>query len=107
MSPSGKAADFESAIRWFESSHPRAPFLSTRGYGYERDIMMKTPGSDHPITIEPNRKRVTVTFAGETIADTRRAMTLQEADYPPVVYVPREDAAMAFYPNRVELKESS
>jgi len=55
---------------------------------------MKLPGPDHPITIAPNGKRVRVTFAGEVIADTRRALTLKEANYPPVQYIPRADAAM-------------
>jgi uncharacterized protein (DUF427 family) len=49
------------------------------------------PGPDHPITIEPNPDRVVVTVAGKTVADTRRALTLREADYEPVAYVPLED----------------
>jgi uncharacterized protein (DUF427 family) len=56
---------------------------------------MKQPGPDHPITIAPNPKRVRVTFAGSVIADTRRALTLKEANYPPVHYVPRADADMS------------
>jgi len=55
---------------------------------------MKLPGPDHPITIARNRKRVRVTYAGEVIADTTRALTLKEANYPPVQYIPREDATM-------------
>jgi uncharacterized protein (DUF427 family) len=49
------------------------------------------PGPDHPITIEPSPDRVVVTVAGKTVADTRRALTLREADYEPVAYVPLED----------------
>ncbi len=56
---------------------------------------MKTPGPDHPITIEPNPHRVRVTLNGATLADTRHALTLREANYPPVHYIPRQDAAMA------------
>ncbi|NOG69517.1 DUF427 domain-containing protein [Roseicella sp. DB1501] len=56
---------------------------------------MKQPGPDHPITIEPNPKRVRVTFNGQVVAESRRALTLREASYPPVLYIPREDAAMA------------
>jgi uncharacterized protein (DUF427 family) len=52
---------------------------------------MREPGPDHPISIEPNPDRVVVTVAGKTVADSRRALTLQEADYPPVAYVPLED----------------
>jgi uncharacterized protein (DUF427 family) len=55
---------------------------------------MKLPGPDHPITVTPNPKRVRVLFAGEVIAETDRALTLQEARYPPVHYIPREDARM-------------
>jgi uncharacterized protein (DUF427 family) len=55
---------------------------------------MKLPGPDHPITIEPNPKRVVVRLAGKTIADTRRALALREASYPAVQYIPREDVDM-------------
>ena len=55
---------------------------------------MKLPGSDHPITIARNAKRVRVTFGGQTIADTTSALTLQEASYRPVFYIPRADAKM-------------
>jgi uncharacterized protein (DUF427 family) len=55
---------------------------------------IRIPGPDHPIAIEANPARVVVTVAGETVADTRRAMTLREATYPPVHYIPREDVRM-------------
>lgn len=57
--------------------------------------MIKIPGSDHPITIERNLKRVVVSAAGRVIADTRNALTLHEAHYPPVQYIPRKDVDMA------------
>lgn len=56
---------------------------------------VKIPGPDHPITIEPAHTRVVVKAGGRVIADTRRALTLREASYPAVFYVPREDADMA------------
>ncbi|WP_137042508.1 DUF427 domain-containing protein [Pseudolabrys sp. FHR47] len=56
---------------------------------------MKQPGPDHPIAISRNGRRVRVTFAGRTIADTTRALTLTEARYPAVYYIPQEDADMA------------
>jgi uncharacterized protein (DUF427 family) len=56
---------------------------------------MKTPGPDHPITVKPNAKRVRVTLGGAVIADTTHALTLQEASYPPVQYIPRGDADMS------------
>jgi uncharacterized protein (DUF427 family) len=55
----------------------------------------KTPGPDHPITVQPTGKRVVVTIGGRTIADTRDALTLQEASYPAVQYIPRKDVDMA------------
>jgi uncharacterized protein (DUF427 family) len=55
---------------------------------------MKQPGPDHPITITRNPHRLRVTFAGRTIADTTHALTLKEANYPPVYYIPRADADM-------------
>lgn len=59
------------------------------------DKPRKVPGPDHPITLAPNAARVVVTVAGQVIADTRAAVTLQEASYPPVQYIPREDVDMS------------
>jgi uncharacterized protein (DUF427 family) len=50
---------------------------------------MKLPGPDHPITITANPKRVRVSAGGVVIADTTHALTLKEASYPAVQYVPR------------------
>ncbi|MDB5368126.1 MAG: hypothetical protein JWM77_4053 [Rhodospirillales bacterium] len=55
----------------------------------------KIPGPDHPISIEANPSRVVITVAGRIIADTRDALTLREASYPPVQYIPRRDVEMA------------
>jgi len=55
---------------------------------------MMVPGPDHPISIEPNPARVTVSIAGRTVADTRSALTLTEASYGPVQYIPRKDVDM-------------
>jgi uncharacterized protein (DUF427 family) len=56
---------------------------------------MKLPGKDHPIAISPNPKRVRVVFGGKVVADTRRALTLVEASYRPVQYIPRADVEMS------------
>lgn len=56
---------------------------------------MKIPGPDHPIGIAPNPKRVRVVFSGRVIAETARALTLREAGYPPVHYIPRADTDMS------------
>src|ERR1700756_1530578 len=55
---------------------------------------MKLPGPDHPITITANPKRVRVSADGVVIAETTHALTLKEASYPAVQYVPRQDAKM-------------
>ena len=55
----------------------------------------RIPGPDHPITIEESRARVVVSVAGRVIADTRHALTLREASYPPVQYIPRGDVDMS------------
>ncbi|GJD53049.1 hypothetical protein OPKNFCMD_5820 [Methylobacterium crusticola] len=52
---------------------------------------VKVPGPDHPISIEPTVGRVVVTVAGRVVADTRTALTLREAGYPPVQYIPLRD----------------
>lgn len=53
------------------------------------------PGPDHPITIAPTGRHVVVRAGGQVIAETDRALTLQEADYAPVQYVPLEDVDAA------------
>jgi uncharacterized protein (DUF427 family) len=58
---------------------------------------MKEPGPDHPIAIEPNPRRVRVEVGGHVIADTLGALTLTEASYPPVQYIPRADIEMGFF----------
>ena len=55
------------------------------------DKLVLQPGPDHPITVTPNPSRVVVTVAGRVVADTRRALTLREANYPPVQYIPIDD----------------
>jgi uncharacterized protein (DUF427 family) len=56
---------------------------------------IKIPGPDHPISIEPNPAKVIVRLAGKTIAETNESLTLQEANYPPVTYIPRRDVDMS------------
>jgi uncharacterized protein (DUF427 family) len=58
---------------------------------------MREPGPDHPIMISPEPRHVVVRFRGETVADTTNALRLQEANYPPVFYIPRQDARLAHY----------
>jgi len=56
---------------------------------------IRIPGPDHPITIEPSPGRVIVKLGDKVVADSRNTLTLREASYPPVHYIPRADVDMA------------
>jgi uncharacterized protein (DUF427 family) len=49
------------------------------------------PTAEHPITITPTGRHVTVRVNGEVVAETDAALTLQESTYPAVQYVPLAD----------------
>jgi len=53
---------------------------------------MKVPGPDHPITLGPAHRHIRVLFNGKTVAESRRAIALEEASYPTVYYLPLADA---------------
>jgi uncharacterized protein (DUF427 family) len=55
---------------------------------------IKIPGPDHPISIEKTTSHVVVSVGGQTVADSRDAVLLREASYPPVLYIPRKDVDM-------------
>lgn len=55
------------------------------------DRRIKTPGPDHPITMEPSDRRVTVRVGDQIVADTTAALVLREAGDPPVYYIPLAD----------------
>lgn len=59
--------------------------------------VMKIPGPEHPITITRNPNRVRVSFGGRVVADTTRALSLKEASYPAVQYIPRDDIDISLY----------
>lgn len=56
---------------------------------------VKIPGPDHPITITPSSSRVVVTVAGKVVANSTHALSLKEASYPTVLYIPRSDVDMS------------
>ena len=60
------------------------------------DRPIKTPGPDHPITIEASRAHMRASFDNHIIADTDDALIVQEANYPPVYYFPIDDVEMSF-----------
>jgi uncharacterized protein (DUF427 family) len=55
------------------------------------DKVTLQPGPDHPITVLANPRRVIVTAGGRILANSANALTLQEADYPAVQYIPMAD----------------
>lgn len=56
----------------------------------ERTAFMPT-ANEHPIRVAPNPKRLRASIGGRVVADTDRALTLFEASYPGVQYVPLAD----------------
>lgn len=49
------------------------------------------PTAEHPITVEPTDGHVVVRVGDTVVADSRSALTLQEATYPAVQYIPMAD----------------
>jgi uncharacterized protein (DUF427 family) len=52
---------------------------------------IKIPGPDHPIAITSSGDHVVVRSGETTIADSYSTLVLQEANYPPVRYIPIAD----------------
>ncbi|RAO75046.1 DUF427 domain-containing protein [Dyella jiangningensis] len=57
--------------------------------------VQRIPGPDHPIEVTPDASHIVVRIGGRVLADTRSALTLREASYPPVHYIPRKDVDMS------------
>jgi uncharacterized protein (DUF427 family) len=56
---------------------------------------IKTPGPDHPITVEKNPERVVVRVGDQVVADTTAALALRESNYPVAQYIPLADVDQA------------
>ena len=52
---------------------------------------IKVPDANHPISIDAGTVRVVARVGDTVIADTNAALTLREAAYPPVHYIPLDD----------------
>jgi uncharacterized protein (DUF427 family) len=52
---------------------------------------IKIPDATHPITIRPTGSHVTVRLGGSVVAETDHALSLAEASYPVVQYIPLGD----------------
>src|SRR5580698_3636878 len=70
------------------TSNVRSAMVTESNKGKE----IKIPGPDHPIAISPAEGTVRVTVAGRIVAESTRALRLEEKGYPPVYYLPRNDA---------------
>ncbi|MBX7430972.1 DUF427 domain-containing protein [Mycobacterium sp. Y57] len=57
------------------------------------DRPVRTPSAAHPITVEPTGRRVVVLLGGDVVAESDNALTLREASYPAVQYIPIADVA--------------
>ncbi|MEK6422005.1 MAG: DUF427 domain-containing protein [Burkholderia gladioli] len=55
------------------------------------DRPVRVPGPDHPIAVTPTGAHVRVLAGDAPLADSHGALTLREANDPPVQYVPRAD----------------
>ncbi|MGF9694036.1 DUF427 domain-containing protein [Rhizobium sp. 0TCS1.26] len=53
------------------------------------------PDASHPITIERSSSTIVLGRRSLRIGETRDALTLAEASYPPVHYIPRRDVDMS------------
>jgi uncharacterized protein (DUF427 family) len=51
----------------------------------------EAPAPGSALYLEPTPKRIRALIAGETVADSRRAMLLQESGHQPIYYFPPED----------------
>ncbi|HEV3380959.1 MAG TPA: DUF427 domain-containing protein [Trebonia sp.] len=52
---------------------------------------VKIPDETHPITVSPTGGHVTVRVSGVTVAETDKALSLAEAGYPVMQYIPIAD----------------
>jgi uncharacterized protein (DUF427 family) len=52
---------------------------------------VKIPNASHPITVRPASAHVTVRVGGTVVAETDSALSLAEASYPVVQYIPLAD----------------
>jgi hypothetical protein len=68
-----------------------------------KEKQIKLPGPDHPISIQRNPVRVVISVAGRVVADTSNALTLREAAYPPVQYIPPKTLSFPNWNGRITL----
>src|ERR1700723_138342 len=87
-----------SQVRAFQSMAARAVTSTARSAmetKTNKNKEIRIPGPEHPITISPGCGKVRVTVAGTIVAESTRSLRLEEKGYPPVYYLPRNDAEMS------------
>ena len=57
----------------------------------------ETPPAGRSLYVEPTPKRIRAQVAGETVADSRKALILSESGLQPVYYFPREDVRLELF----------
>ena len=76
-----------------------APRLRQETVTHPKGVCMsrsvKIPDASHPITVRPTSARVTVRVGGTVVARTDSALSLAEASYPVVQYIPLADVDQA------------
>jgi uncharacterized protein (DUF427 family) len=69
--------------------HPRQFRAQEEGRAVTNQI--KVPNASHPITIDADTARIVGRVGDTVIADSNAALTLREAGYSPVHYIPLDD----------------
>jgi uncharacterized protein (DUF427 family) len=69
--------------------------MQNRESGNMMEKTIKIPGPAHPISIDHSASRVVVSVGGRVVADSLHALSLKEASYPAVFYIPRADVDMS------------
>jgi uncharacterized protein (DUF427 family) len=57
----------------------------------------ETPPAGRSLYVEPTPKRIRAQVAGETVADSRKALILSESGLQPVYYFPRDDVRLELF----------
>lgn len=60
-----------------------------------QEKIIKTPSPAHPINVKPVHGEVVVRLNSQVLAKTSSALVLQEAEFAPVFYIPKQDVDQA------------
>src|SRR5689334_8578188 len=91
-SPPSNAAEHRRAARTGRR-HPRR-FAEARSAAMTNPAPGYLKKPEHRVDLLPESRRVRVTFAGQTIADTTEAVRCEETGHEPVQYIPEKDVRL-------------